>query len=252
MRHFLLLAALLSVSGALLPGCVDSDGDGIPDSPPGSVGDDDDAVVGDDDDSVEIVTLPLEVSTGSCGVSLSGEDLQVAVSHPEARGDEWSTPVPPRVSVPADGQWWRVEVYSVGFTLAETFVRLDGSDAFQSETPDGEGGLVTSVAVAMHYNFSSLCGDAQEYGNAQCSPSVGGGRWWLDFNFFGSGEFSLTMGVYTPQSQNINGFGGWEAAVNGCTVEITDSSGTYELSVLPATGEVAGDIEGLDVNGYSL
>ncbi len=246
MRHFALFLAL----AALLVSAACTDGDGVPDSPPGSG--DDDGVVGDDDDSVTSITLPLAVSTGSCEVSLSGEDLQVAVSHPEERSDlDWQTPVPPRVTVPEDGGWWRVEVYAIGYTVAETFVRLEGGNAYQSETPDGEESMATSVAIGMHYNFGALCVNAADFGNSQCTPSQGGNRWHVDFTLGDEDDVSVSMGPYNPTEQKVIGIGWSDVEVSGCTLTFNyDEENSFDASVNPDVHEFADEWE--DFTGYRL
>lgn len=247
---FLALAALLFGSA-----CVDTDGDGVPDAPPG-VGDDDG--VGGDDDNDPVATVAVPLSAEGCdGVVTVG--LQVAVTLPEGRSDgKWQTPSqPPTVGIPADGDWRQVSVYVLPYTLAHTFVRVevveDGTKTvYQADSAEGDGIEVDDVVVWLHYNFSTLCGNADGFGNAQCSPQTAGDRWYLDFNFFGSGEYSLAMGAYTPQHQEVTGFGGWSTHVDGCTAEISDSSGSYELEIDPIAHEVIGSIEGLDVYGNRL
>jgi len=192
-------------------------------------------------------------STGSCEVELFGADLQVAVSLPEVRSDlEWETPVPPRVTVPVDGNWWRVEVYAVGYTMAETFVRMIGSDAYQSETPEGgEESVVTSVTVPMHYNFSALCGDAQEYGNESCNPSAGGNRWTV-YAANQENTSSVSMGSYSPIDQEVVGLAlGEEIVVNGCTVSGL-SAGTFEVDVTvdPNAHEFSGVVGPFTATGW--
>lgn len=256
MRDRLFLFAALLGAIFLLTACGP---DGI-----NPIGDDDDAA-SDDDDVVEtpVDTVTLAIETTGCGEAI---EAQYNAYGFEIVGDI--------AELPVDGLWRRLDVYGVEFasqTRRVCAVAVDGeveiyqsweissescADA-QARSENNATFVDGTLELELNYNMSAQCLDAEDAGDASCSPALAGNGWYLDFYSQDTGNYALTIGEATPDGQPIYGLPNADAVVQGCRIYFGDvATGDYYLTIDPdggpnGNGEFT-DVEWGDYYGHRL